>query len=165
MSIAVSAVVKPSRLLLTMVGGMCTGIVFVGLMIGAGQIGDLAFLPKISFAVVCVFLAIFGFFRTVQTRKTHHIDISDIGQIRLAEYSPLATSPSQIVLSQVRCTGDVVSLMADSTLWSRMLLLRLKTKDQRIMVLPVLPDSINGCGFRALSVACRWIAAHNNLAE
>jgi len=148
-----------------MVGSMCTCIVFVGVMIGAGQIGDLAFLPRISFAGVCVFLALFGFFRTVQTRKTHHIDISDIGQIRLAEYGPLATSPSKIVLSQVRCTGDVVNLMGDSTLWSCMLLLRLKTKDQGVLVLPILPDSIDGCGFRALSAACRWIAAHNNSAE
>lgn len=148
-----------------MAGAMCIGVAFVGFMVGAGQVGDLAFLPRMSLAVMCIFLALFGFFRTVQTRKTHHIDISDVGQIRLAEYSPLATSPSQFVPSQARRTGEVVSLMAHSTLWPYMLLLRLKTEDRQVTVLLIFPDSIDGGGFRALSVACRWIAAHNNPAE
>jgi toxin CptA len=163
MSIAVSAVVKPSRLLLVMVGGMCAGVILVGVTVGAGLLGELALLPRAGIAVTCILLALFGFYRTVQTRKTHHIDISGIGQIRLAETSGLAASSS--MPSNWHADGEVVSLMANSTLWPYLLLLRLKTEQQRITVLPILPDSIDEGGFRALSVACHWIAAHNNPTE
>jgi toxin CptA len=162
MSIAVSAVVKPSRCLLAMVGCICMGVVFVGLMIGAGQLGGLAFSLRVSIALCCTFLAFFGLYYTVQTRKTHHIDISGIGQIRIVEYSTLAASSSKFVSSPWQDTGEVVSLMANSTLWPSVLLLRLKHEDQRITTLSIFPDSIDTEGFRALSVACHWIAAHNN---
>jgi toxin CptA len=165
MSIAVSAVVKPSRLLLAMVGSMCVGVIFVGLMIGAGQLGNLALLPRLSVAATCIFPAVFAFFYTVQMRKTHHIDISGSGLIRLVETSALATSPVQSVASHWRGADEVVSLMANSTLWPYLLLLRLQAEDQRVTVLPILPDSIDKEGFRALSVACHWIAAQNNPKE
>jgi toxin CptA len=61
--------------------------------------------------------------------------------------------------------GEIVRLMTDSTIWPGLLLLRLKSEDQRVTIVNILPDSIHGDGFRALSVACRWIAAHKNSTE
>lgn len=52
----------------------------------------------------------------------------------------------------------VVRLMAGSTLWPNLLLLRLQAEDGSVSVLPILPDSISRSDFRALSVAFRWIA-------
>lgn len=165
MTIAVSTVVKPSRILLAMSCGMYVGIIFIGWMVGSGQLGNLAFVYRIALAAVCLLMALAAFYYTVQTRKTHHIDISGIGQIRLGEYSALADSFFQADSSHGRDGGEVVNLMDDSTLWPFLLLLRLRSEDQRIKVLPILPDSVKDGEFRALSVAIRWIAAHNNSAE
>jgi hypothetical protein len=64
-----------------------------------------------------------------------------------------------------RGSGEVVQLMADSTIWPGLLLLRLRRQDLRVTSVLILPDCVAADGFRALSVACRWIAAHNNRAE
>jgi len=45
-------------------------------------------------------------------------------------------------------------------MWPNFLLLRLRDGEGRVYNVAVLPDSLPGEAFRALSVACRWIAAH-----
>lgn len=162
MSIAVSVVVKPSRLLLAAVGSMCFGIAIAAGMIGFAKVGELSLYPRLAIAGGCLFAGFSGFYWTVQARKTFHIDISGVGQIRLAEYSALAGVYRQDNWLNQESGGEVVRLMPDSTIWPYLLLLRLQDERNRIKVLPILRDCIAADGFRALSVACRWIATQNH---
>lgn len=165
MSIAVSAVVKPSPVLCILTGAMIGGVAIIGLVIGFGRIGILDFTTRIAISAIVLLVAFLGALCSGQTRKTHHIDISGIGQIRLVETNAVVAPRTPSISLQRHEGGEVVGLMADSTLWPFLLVLRLKTDDGRIKVLPVLPDSMGIGEFRALSVACRWIAAHNNPAD
>lgn len=162
MSIAVSAVVKPSRLLLTLVGSICLGIVFIAGAVGSGRVGDLPTWARCMAAGGCALAAVFVFCRAVMHRKTYHVDISGAGQVRLKEYSPSNTALSRQNPRGKSGVGELVGLMPTSTLWSALLLLHLKHEDQQTSVLTIFPDSVSAESFRALSVACRWIAAHNN---
>ena len=161
MSIAVSVVVIPSRLLLAAVGGMCIAIAFFAGMIGLAQIGELSGYSRLLVAGSCIAAAFFGFYWVARTRKTFRIDISDIGQIRMEEYIGARGFSS---LTEV-AKSNVVKLMPDSTIWSHLLLLRLQGEDNQITVLPILRDCVENDDFRALSIACRWIAAQNNCAK
>jgi toxin CptA len=165
MSIAVSAVVKPSRLAMTLVGTICISSIAVGFAILAGQIGELQPWLRGALATLCALSGLSGFYSYLKSRKAHHIDISGIGQIRLGEDSALTATSFCKVSPNRENAGDVVSLTEDSTLWPCLLLLRLRTKRQSVKVIFVLPDSVDRSTFKALSVACRWIASQNNLAE
>ena len=156
MSIAVSTMVKPSRLLLAMVGAMCTGIVLAGVLPGLGAVSDLAFWSRVAVTGACIGLASTVFISELRRRRTWRIDISADGQIRLTRV-PLAADS--------QWTDELVRLMPDSTLWPRLLMLRLQSEDGRSSVVSVLPDSVSKDEFRALAVACRWVAAHNNPSE
>jgi toxin CptA len=161
MSIAVSAVVKPSRLLLLLTVGMCLLVFVIGALIAFNLLGELN--PPISQGLGsgCMILALLAGFYAVHDRKTQLIDISGHGQIRLTEYKASA-APSVHAVTGEGSVVCCVSIAANSTLWPALLLLRLQTDDQRIIVLPVLPDSVEEGGFRPLALACRWIAAHNH---
>jgi toxin CptA len=165
MSIAVSAVVRPSGILLAAVGAMCLCVLAAAAAIGSGAVGELPFSSRIVIAGIGSGLAIFGFFQAILGRKTFRIDISGVGQIRLVEDNDAAGFPETEQSPDQRGSGEVMQLMADSTIWPGLLVLRLKRPDNRITSLTVLPDSLPIDDFRALSVACRWIAAHNNRAE
>ncbi len=133
----------------------------IGALIAANLLGELDLLWRLILGIVCMTLASWASLSTIQSRKTHHIDISGHGQIRLAEYEGSAALSAPAVIGD-GIVVSVVSLAADSTLWPGLLVLRLQTDDQRIIVLPVLPDSVEAGGFRPLALACRWIAAHNH---
>ena len=156
MSIAISTVVKPSRLLLAMVGAMCTGIVLAGVLIGLGIVSDLAFWSRVAVTSACIGLASTVFVSALRTRRAWRIDISADGQIRLTRIAVAADS---------QWTGELVRLLPDSTLWSHLLMLRLQSAEGRSSVVPVLPGSVSKGEFRSLAVACRWVAAHNNPSE
>ncbi|WP_158590398.1 flagellar hook-length control protein [Noviherbaspirillum cavernae] len=164
MSIAVSVVVKPSRLLLILVGGVCASVIAAGSMISLGVIGNLSALPRGVIAVFSFFPALFGFYHTVQNRKAIHIDISGIGQVRLKELSASIGSCQEPNWPHVNSSVPV-RLLQDSTLWSQLLLLRLQTDNGTVVVVSILPDCVSRDEFRALSVACRWIAAHKSSAD
>lgn len=156
MSIAVSAVVHPSRILLAMIGAVAAMTALVGFTIGFGLVGDLPIMVRMPIASLVFFLAFFGFYHGTRNRKTIQLDISGTGQIRLMELigDPPCTDTNR---PHVRMIGEVVRLMSDSTLWPHMLLLRLRYDDGGIATVPIFPDSVSWDGFRALSVACRWI--------
>jgi hypothetical protein len=160
MSIAVSAVVKPSRVLLLIVGGACACVVAIGLAISFGTLGNLSFSMQLAIGLPCIFFAFFGAYRALRIRKTHHIDISGNGRIRLAETTPLAALTSSLFSHDTDMNGDQARLLPSSTVWPFLLLLNLQTEGGRVINIPILPDSIDRDTFRAFSVACRWIAAH-----
>ena len=163
MSIAVSVAVVPSRLLRFLTVGMSGLLVVVGVLLFLGLVGNLSEGVRVGGALFSFFPALFGFYHTVQNRKVLHIDISSIGQIRISEID-VATSCQAQKTPYVDCQGKVVRLSPHSTIWPHVLLLRLRADNGDILVVPILPGCVSRDGFRALSVACRWIAAHNTSA-
>ena len=100
-------------------------------------------------------------FKACRHRKTFHIDISGIGQIRLTQYSEVSGFHENGGSALDGNSDVVVHLSPDSVLWPHFLLLRLKPDRGSVISVPVLPDSICGPGFADLSVACRYIATRN----
>jgi hypothetical protein len=120
---------------------------------------------QLAFGLPCIFFAFFGAYRALHIRKTHHIDISGNGRIRLAETTPLAAGASSSLSHGTNMNGDQARLLPSSTIWPFLLLLNLQTEDGRVINIPILPDSIDRGTFKAFSVACRWIAAHREPAR
>jgi toxin CptA len=161
MSIAVSVVVHPSRILLSLLFLIAALSAAIGVAIFSGWFGNLDPIHRILTGTLPVFMAFFGFYHGVRHRKTLHIDISGAGQIRMAEAA--STGPCRSAYSpHLRANGTVVEMMDNSTIWPNLMVLRLRTSDRRIIVVPILQDSVSREAFRALSVACRWIAARGH---
>ncbi|MES2264223.1 MAG: hypothetical protein V4724_37420 [Pseudomonadota bacterium] len=82
--------------------------------------------------------------------NAHAIDISGVGQIRLTVYQHRGRADD----------GVQVELMAGSTLWPWLLVLRLRRPGGATpALLLVLPDSVARGAFRPLALACRALAA------
>ncbi|WP_442947187.1 protein YgfX [Noviherbaspirillum sp.] len=128
----------------------------------SSRIGDPPPALRYTLGVFIFFLAFFGFYHTVRNRKVLQLNISGTGQVRLSKVTGSTPSCHEQNWPHVKDQGPQVSLLQDSTLWSHLLLLRLKSDDGTTTVIPVLPDSVSRDGFRALSVACRWIAVQQN---
>lgn len=71
------------------------------------------------------------------------LDISGVGQLRLAVYQH---------------NDGALRLLGGSTLWPRLLLLRLRDAAGKPRVLTVLPDSVAAADWRVLALACRAAA-------
>jgi len=162
MTIAVSAVVRPSRLLSLLTFFMCTLVAAIGVAIGFAWVGhELSALARFVLFLFCGSLAGFGFYHGVACRKTIHIDISGAGQIRIRKAGG-ARPCTNTNRPHVGESDRVVHLLADSTLWPGLLVLRLQDESGDVSVLTVLPDSVPHDGFRALAAACRWIASRRD---
>ena len=145
-----------------MVSCMCILSVSIGGVIGFGRVVDFPIATRIWIAVFSFILAFLGFYHTVRNQKTLHIDISALGQLRLMEVNVSHNSCQEKNRPYVIEDRDVVRLLKDSTIWSNLMLLRLQAGDGKITVVPVLHDCVSRDGFRALSVACRWLVARNS---
>jgi hypothetical protein len=86
MSIAVSADIKPSRLLLALMAMATAVIALIGVVFAFALVGQLSFVFRISLAVVCVVVAGFAFWLVLKNRKAVWLHISATGQIRLVEH-------------------------------------------------------------------------------
>ena len=161
MSIAVSAVVRPSRLLLTMVSTACLCVILIAALVGCNYfvifpIWSRLLLTLIYFIVANACWGLFFF-----TQKFYLISISSAGQIRLLELGSSAKNVPE-VFDANNTAWFAVNLLEDSTLWPKLLLLRLRSETGYVIVLPILPDSVSSQSFKSLSVACRWIAVRIN---
>lgn len=158
MSIAVSADIKPSRLLLIVAAMTGISVTLIGVFFAFALIGQLSLVFRLAFATICLAAAALAFWGVLRNRKAVWLHISGTGQIRLVEHhiTMHAKASSKVM------TGGLAQLMAGSTVWPRLLLLRLRLENGRVRTIPILPDSVSKETFRALQVACRWVASHNN---
>lgn len=162
-SIAVSALVKPSRMLSWALVLYCLALLLVAAVIVLSLLGDSPLFIRILVACVTLLAIGIALHWLIWRRKIIRLDISMNGQIRLVEHNGLTDSS---LLCQGEADGNpVLRLMPDSVLWPGLLLLRLENEQRHVVVLPILRDSMNAEAFHALSVACRWIAAQNNPAN
>jgi toxin CptA len=131
------------------------GVVFI-----FGGVADLSLLIKLICASVCCVSAVAGFVQMLRNRQIYRLDISGVGQIRLSKALPrqsMTGDPTQIPAFHDEM---LVTLLADSTIWPGLLMLRLKAADGHLYNVTILPDSLPPESFRAVAVACRWIAGH-----
>lgn len=91
-------------------------------------------------------------------QKSYLIAISSTGQIRLLELGA-SVDNGLIILANDSSDKLIVNLQNDSTLWPKLLLLRLRSDNGHLTVLCILQDSVSFQSFRLLSVAFRWITA------
>jgi hypothetical protein len=158
MTIAVSAVVNRSRWLSGAVTGMCICVVLIGCLVAAGLVGELAKVERIAIATICMVVAAFVFYRTLSAMKTVVIHVSGTGQIRLASDADSKMSSENFQAELQGDEGEIVYLRSASTLWTWLLILHLQHENGRTSIMIILPDSVSADAFRALLVACRWIA-------
>jgi hypothetical protein len=147
MSIAVSAVVGPSRrlrLLVLAYGFANLAVAFaVGLVLPERFVfGCLSSLGFVAAGVVLLSSAI-------PTTKMRQIDISGLGQVRLTVQQDMAWNDAD----DMQAAGVPVALLAGSTVWPHLMLLRLGSEGGAVTVLPVLRDSVGPAVYRPLAVA------------
>lgn len=159
-TIAVTAVVRPSRVLNALLRGMCLCVALAGIAIGFSWVGDLSLPFRIPIGIACIMASTACFYAKCD-RVMYQISISGDGQIRVSEYA--AESNAKGYFACQNANGEVfsVSLQDNSILWPVLLLLRLKADNGKTFTVPILADCLSASGFRSLSVACRWIATHN----
>jgi toxin CptA len=159
MSIAVSAVVRPSRMLLALIAGMALLVCLSGAVIAFGSISELPGTNRLVIGLACQMLAVGAFSASLGSRKTFRLDISGVGQIRLREYS--GEAPCSSPETSLQEDAVVFRLVENSVLWPHLLVVRLQSPGGIRRLLLILSDCTGDEEFRAVSVACRWIAAHN----
>ena len=151
MSLAVSAGVKPSRLL----RGALT--VYAMASVGAAMAlvwgGSERFHFPWLLTAACMLSALVAWRAGTLSRTARRIDISGLGQIRLTVQQSMGDAAPRAL----------VQLMPGSTVWPGMLLLLLRDQNNGgITVLTILPDSMPHEQFRRIGVAVRAIARRDN---
>ncbi|TWI62503.1 toxin CptA [Pseudoduganella lurida] len=141
MSIAVSAVIHPSRLLRR------ARLLFCALLLACCFVVEPPLLALLLLAAATAGAAI-----PRGIVKPARIDISGVGHIRLTVYHHVDASRP--------VAGQPVRLLPGSTLWPALLLLRLGEEGGRVHWLAVLPDSATPDVRRRLALAARAIAVH-----
>ncbi|WP_050808603.1 hypothetical protein [Collimonas fungivorans] len=159
MSISLSAVIQPSKILSALVGLQCLLAASTGGLIAAGVVGDLALPERLALALLCLAAAICGITRYYRSRHAVHIDISGSGRLRIADMATAQAAPT------AKQMPSPAKLLEGTTLWSHLLLLRLRLDSGSVRTIAILPDCVSHDTFRNLSVACRWIASQANAGE
>jgi len=169
MSLAVSAVIAPSRRLRWLRAAFCACLCPAALAVGlllperfAG--GGLAASPPLVAALcvariwwpACAILA-----RRLPTNSrailpgiatARRIDISGVGQIRLTVQQGMGTDSATGALAQ---GSAPMTLLPGATVWPCCMLLRLRAESGASGPLVLLPDSVGAGQYRALAVAVR----------
>lgn len=159
MSIAVSAVIRPSRLLLFFSSILALVLLCVACLLWLRLAQIIPDHSRLLLAATCAISACVVFCSVLSNRKTFRLDISGTGQILLTHTrSSAAASHSQASGASVNGGSEVVHLLENATLWPTFMLLRLQAPSGRVTVLPVLPDCLDRNAFCAVLVACRWLA-------
>jgi toxin CptA len=171
MSIAVSALVRPSRIQRLVWGGcglaQCASALAVGLL--APERFLLA--PLLALALAGAGVCVLG--AAVRRPKTHRIDISGTGDLRVtvqqdldgrdraaqegaAQEGAAQEGAAQGVAAQqggAAPQGGLAALLPDSVIWPMLMLVRYAAPGARPRVLAVWRDSVEPTAWRALAVA------------
>lgn len=157
MSIAVSAVIAPSRFIrrLRIVLAMGATLLAIAILMNLGINAP----PLKRFvASIVALVAACGLASPIRSNRiVARLHISGHGQIRIGQdiASTSAVSSNSQVLHPSPWT-----LQPGTLIHPQLLLLRLRHSTGRDKTLLICRDSVSEEAFRRLSVACRWIAAH-----
>ncbi|MBS0308854.1 MAG: hypothetical protein JSS58_07775 [Proteobacteria bacterium] len=159
MSIAVAAVVKPSRILRVLVMGMHFLPALV--LLSLARFDELLLFWRWLFWTLGIAIVLTAIRHARRAGGMLHIDISGSGQIRVSEAGALSSVATTFAAGEMQ----KVRLKPSSTIWPFLLLLRLERQDGKIVNKVILPDSMSADSFRTLSVALRWLAIHEARVE
>jgi toxin CptA len=137
MSIAVSVIVRPSFGLRVAHAGLCCCVM-----------ASAAVCPGVVAPLLCLLAGALAWLGGRPPAIARQLDISGVGQVRLAVYQHNMGAHQ----------GCALRLLGGSTLWPRLLLLRLCDQAGKVRVLAVLPDSVTPVEWRAVALACRAAA-------
>lgn len=152
MSIAVSAVIKPSRLLRVALAAYAAASAGAAMAL-AFELGGRFHFPLLL-AAACAAVAVLAGRAAMDAETTRGIDISGLGQIRLTVQHSMGTGQG---------ARDLVRLLPGSTVWPHLLLLLLKDADSgALTMLTILPDSVAPEQFRKIAVSISAIARRDN---
>ena len=150
MSIAVSAVIKPSRLLRVALAAYAAAGAGAAMALAFGLGGH--FHVPLVLAGACAAVALVAGRAAVAAATTRGIDISGLGEIRLTVQHSIGSQQ-----------GALVRLLPGSTVWPQLLLLLLKDADSgAVSALAILPDSVAPGQFRKIAVSINAIARRDN---
>ncbi len=155
MSIPVSAVLTPSRLLracLAACAAIHAGAALALLSpLGAAALGGAATWPG---ALACRGAAMLAAGAALRPGMRRRIDISGPGELRLTVQQRLGVAARR---------PNPMQLLPGSTAWPRALFLLLRPEGGgRLVAVTIFPDSLAAPHFRAVSVAIRAIAGRDN---
>lgn len=171
MSIAASVVINPSRLLRFLLALLAALVIAVACWIALfAQLAyfESSILSAFSGQALSLIPFVAGaylFHSAFRPRKSFQLDISGLGEIRLREHDTRAAADPGKSSPDSKRGSDAVRLMDDTTIWPKLLALRLCRADGTRTSLVVLPDMVEPDDFRALLVAIRWIAARGTQQE
>jgi hypothetical protein len=155
MSIAVSAVIAPSRLLRLALCTLAAACLAAALWLAARPNG---FHGGAALALVCLAGAVAAGRRACRCTTTRRIDISGPGEIRLLVQHSMGAAP----VGGARAAPPW-QLAPGSTLWPGLLIVRLRRgPGAPVTVVTILPDSVPAEHFRKIAVALRAIAGRDN---
>lgn len=143
-AIAISAFVAPSRRLRLALGG--AALVHLGAAVHIAAVAP----ERLAFAFPCALFfllaAAFLLHGCASLTKTHQIDVSGTGTVRLTVQQKVGAGTAVDAAAAVR-------LLPGSLFWPQLMLLRLGDTGGRQWVVPVLRDSLAPDEYRALRVA------------
>jgi hypothetical protein len=152
MSIAVSAIVRPSRVHRFLLIG--AGLSLFAAAFAVGHFAPARFHAANLQALLLAFSAAVLMHAGSGRAKTHRLDISGTGALVLTVQQGLhsrnVTRPG--VSGDADCAVDV-ALLPGSVVWPPLMLLRLESPGAGVRVLPVWRDSVEPGVWRALAVA------------
>jgi toxin CptA len=152
MSIAVSALVRPSRLQRFAWGGCGLALCASALAVGLAAPGRFALASLVTSALAGAGGAVLG--AAVRRPKTHRIDISGTGELRVTVQQDVAG----------REGGNAV-LLPGSVIWPMLMVLRHAAPGTGPRVLCVWRDSVDAAAWRALAVALAVVGRRKDADE
>ena len=149
MSIAVSAVIVPSRSLRRVLLCYALANLGAGAALGAQLTASIA-LPWLG-AAACMLAGAAVLRALARLPNVRRIDISGLGQLRLTVQQGIGADAAPAPVPML--------LLPGSTVWPGLMLLGLRGQDGRCCALALLPDNVEAGQFRRLSVALRDVAS------
>lgn len=151
MSIAVNAVLHPSRLLRLALAAFALAACAAAVLVLAQP---LRFHVSSAIGAACLAVAALAAHAGARPATARVLDVSGLGSLRLSVQRCQGAAMPQ---------GEALQLLAGSTFWSALLVLLLRAEgESAVRVLLVLPDSVAPGQFRQLSVALGAIARRDN---
>lgn len=152
MSIAVSAVIHPSRLLRAALFAYAAASAGAAMALSAARAAPFHLPWLLAGACLLAALAALRAGRAAET--TRRIDISGLGEIRLTVQHSIGTR---------QAARELLRLLPGSTVWPQLMLLLLRDPDSgAVTVLAILPDSVTPDQFRHIAVSINAIARRDN---
>jgi len=155
MSIAISFVLHPSKILQFLAILLSILLIFVAI-----YVGYFALIPvfaRSALAFACLLGSIFNLIiHYSAARRSWHIVVGGQGDFRCVALGPDGRS-----LKSSSGFGRSYKLTSGSILWTKILILHLQSlNDDNMLNLVVPSDAVSENEFRCMSIACRWINSH-----